>query len=136
MPVGAVVGDGGGAVPVGAGIDDGMVVGAADAVGLAVGDAVGAVDEVGIGVALGAGGVTLHPVAPAAGAPAFNHAVRVAISPAPSRAFGGGGIGFVSLAIRSAARLATVRWGLLRAALSKSAAVSSGIGTPKFRGGA
>jgi hypothetical protein len=55
----------------------------------------------------------LHPEGPPLGAPACSHVVSVAMSAAPRRAFGGGGIGLVSLAIRSRAMLATVRVGSL-----------------------
>jgi hypothetical protein len=96
----------------------GTVVGAVVPVGLVVGTPVGEVvgAEVGTGVVVDAGGVTLQPAAPPVGAPAFSQVVNVASSDAARRAFGGGGIGFVSLAMRSSARLATVRAGLLFAA--------------------
>jgi hypothetical protein len=57
----------------------------------------------------------LHAPAPPLGAPACSQAVSVAFSEALRGALGGGGIGFVSLAMRSIATLATVRVGSLLA---------------------
>ncbi len=112
MVVGTVVGVGRAVVPVGAVVAVGLVVAVGVVTGRPLDGLVVGVD-VGSGVEPGAGGVMLHPVAPAAGAPAVSQAVSVAISLAPSRALGGGGMGFVSLAMRSAAMLATVRLALL-----------------------
>ena len=115
-------------------------------VGTPVGWAVGAGGEEPDGAAVGIGGdvgavpvgswcgVTAHPE-DAALAPARSHAVNAAVSADESRLRGGGGMGFASLAMRSAARLATVRLASLIAGRRKSDVVRSGIGTPNSSGG-
>jgi hypothetical protein len=126
------VGEGGGGVADVVAEALGAVVGTTD--GAVDGAVEGAVDDGAIPVCPLA--AMVQPAGPAFGAPARSHEASVAISVALSRAFGGGGIGFVSLAIRSAATLATVRVASLFAACRKSSAPRSVMGTPKFSGGA
>jgi hypothetical protein len=110
MLVGIVVVEAGmvGGVPVLGAVDEAL--GAGDVPDGVVGATDGAVDDAVVVCVVAA---MLHAPAPPLGAPAWSQAVRVAFSAALRGALGGGGIGFVSLAMRSIAMLATVRVGSL-----------------------